>query len=82
MKSKAIWTQTCLLHSARGSSDRGANSERLLQRRQDARPTPEKMAWIHAFANNAPVSYLQDHPEDALSSAGHGNVSVSQMPAR
>jgi hypothetical protein len=36
------------------------------------------MAWIHAFANNAPVSYPQDHPEDALSSAGHGNVSVSR----
>ena len=42
----------------------------------------KKMAWIHAFANNAPVSYPQDHPEDALSSAGHGNVSVSQMPVR
>ena len=26
MKSKAIWMQSCLLHSARGSSDRGANS--------------------------------------------------------
>ena len=78
MKSKVTWTQTCFLHSARGSSDRGANSERLLQRRQDARPTPEKMAWIHAFVLETPVSSPQGCLEDALSSASHGGVSDSR----
>ena len=74
MKSKATWTQTCFLHSARGSSHHGANSERLLQRRQDARPTPEKMAWIHAFVTETPVSSPQGCLEDALSSASRGVV--------
>ena len=79
MKSKATWMQTCFLHSARGSSHHGANSERLLQRRQDARSTPEKMAWIHAFVLETPVSSPQGYVEDALSSASHGGVSGSRM---
>ena len=78
MKSKATWTQTCFLHSARGSSDRGVNPERLFQRRQDARQLLKKMAWIHAFFLETPVSSPQGYVEDALSSASHGGVSDSR----
>ena len=78
MKSKATWMQTCFLHSARGSSDRGVNPERLLQRWQDARQLLKKMAWIHAFFLETPVSSPQGYVEDALSSASHGGVSDSR----
>jgi hypothetical protein len=39
------------------------------------------MAWIHAFDHDAPASSPQDQFEDTLSSAGHGDVSVSRTAA-
>ena len=78
MRKDARCRETCLLHSARASRHCREDLERLLQRRQDARPTPEKMAWIHAFVLETPVSSPQGYVEDTLSSASHGGVSDSR----
>ena len=50
----------------------------MLQRRHTADQLLEKMAWIHAFVDETPLSSPQGHSEGALSSAGHRGVSGSR----